>query len=184
MLVGGRSSRMGRDKAAMLLAGEPLAARAARIVQESAGSVALVGNPELHGGLGYRVVADRYPGEGPLGGILTALADTQAEWNVITACDMPGITAALLTKLLAEAERHNATILVPQVEEGRLQPLCAVYRRDALETLERTFAAGVRKLRTAFEGLPMTVYPTTEVACFQNLNTPEDWQDWTRYAPG
>ena len=75
--MGGRSSRMGRDKALLPFRGGALAQSVARAVSATAGSVTLVGDPERYGGLGYAVIADIYPGEGPLGGILTALGNTQ-----------------------------------------------------------------------------------------------------------
>jgi molybdopterin-guanine dinucleotide biosynthesis protein A len=181
VLVGGQSSRMGRDKACLPLDAEPLGARVARMVAEAAGSVALVGHPERHSGLGYPVVPDRYPGEGPLGGILTALHHTTADRNLIVACDMPGLTVEFLKDLLQAAERNPLSILIPETEGGRLEPLCAVYHRDTLAALERAFADGIRKVTAAFRGVGVAAYPVAEVARFQNLNTPEDW---ARYAAG
>ncbi len=81
---------MGRDKAYLPVSGGILVTRVAGAVEAAAGNVALVGDPERYADLGYPVVADRYPGQGPLGGILTALGEKAAEWNLIVACDMPG----------------------------------------------------------------------------------------------
>ena len=73
VLVGGKSSRMGRDKALLPWNGRTFAEHAAGIVAEACGSAALVGDPSLYGSFGYRVFADRFPGCGPIGGVLTAL---------------------------------------------------------------------------------------------------------------
>jgi molybdenum cofactor guanylyltransferase len=175
VLVGGRSSRMGRDKAFLPVHGESLAAVVARAVSAAAGSATLVGDPQLYGGLGYPVVADRYPGEGPLGGILTALRHTAAEWNLVVACDMPRVTFELLQDLLEAAERNSMKIIIPQGRDGLREPLCAVYHREAREGLAGAFATGIRKVTAAFDGIPVAAYPVAEVARFQNLNTPEDW---------
>ena len=172
---------MGRDKASLPLSGETLGARAARTVKAAAGRVALIGDPARHAVLGYEVVPDRFPGEGPLGGILTALQYTQAEWNLIVACDMPRLTEEFLKELLDAGERNGSSILLPETEAGQLEPLCAVYRRDALAPLERAFAGGIRKVTAAFAGIPAATYRVAEVGRFQNLNTPEDWE---RYAAG
>jgi len=181
VLVGGASSRMGRDKAYLPAQDEPLAARVARTVCAAAGSVTLVGDSERYSALGYPVVPDRYPGEGPLGGILTALHHAAADRLLVVACDMPNLTVEFLKELLAAAERHPPGILIPETEGGKLEPLCAVYHRDACGALEQAYSRGVRKVTAAFAGLRVTAYPVKEVACFQNLNTPEDW---ARYAAG
>lgn len=173
MLVGGRSFRMGRDKALLPFRGTSMAQWVAREVVHAAGSAFLIGDPGRYGALGYPVVPDGWPGEGPLGGILTALRHTTAPWNLIVACDMPGLTRAFLRSLLAAAERNGATTL-PVGPSGDLEPLCAVWRRDSLAAVETAFSAGVRKVAEALEGFRLAVYPVAEVEFFQNVNTPED----------
>jgi molybdopterin-guanine dinucleotide biosynthesis protein A len=161
---------MGRDKAGLPYHGDTLAGAVARVVEAAAGSAILVGNP-THGG-----IPDLYPGEGPLGGILTALQHTAAEWNLIVACDMPEITPGFLRGLLNDAQRTNADVLLPCGPGGLPEPLCAVYRRSAHETIERHFAQGVRKVTAAFEGLAVVRLDVAEALSFQNVNTPEDWR--------
>jgi molybdopterin-guanine dinucleotide biosynthesis protein A len=177
VLVGGRSSRMGRDKARLPYRGGTLAEWVARAVELAARSATFVGNavgnPELGG------IPDLYPGEGPLGGILTALhhslRQTGADWNLIVACDMPGVSAAFLRKLLAAAEASGADALLPAGPSGKLEPLCAVYHRRALHPMELHFASGVRKVTAALKGVPTVYLSVSEPMPFQNVNTPEDW---------
>src|ERR1700678_91181 len=111
VLVGGRSSRMGRDKAPLPFRGGALAQSVAQAVSEAAGSAILVGDPVRYAGLGYAAIADLYPGEGPLGGILTALLNTSADWNLITACDMPQLDPEALRGLLKTAAESGADAL-------------------------------------------------------------------------
>ena len=181
MLVGGRSSRMGRDKALLPYRGLPLAKWIASAVAQSAGNATLVGSTELYSGVGLPVISDLFPGEGPLGGILTALSHSNAGWNLSVACDMPEIDAGLLTRLLDRARQSEADVLLPVTAEGRPQPLCAVYRRSSLGPLETAFSAGTRKVTTALTGVRCLRLPMEEVSQFQNVNTPEDW---AAYAPG
>ena len=163
---------MGRDKALLPFHGGPLAGAVARAVEQAAGSVTIVGRAEL---LDFPAIPDLYPGEGPLGGILTALAHSRAEWNLIAACDMPEITAEFLAALLDRARESDRDALIPNGPGGRPEPLCAVYRASARGPLEREFARGVRKVMAAVAALDAAAYTVAEVAHFQNVNTPEDW---------
>ena len=160
---------MGRDKARLPFRGGTLAGAVANAVEQAAGRAILVGNPELGG------IPDRHPGEGPLGGILTALHHTSAEWNLIVACDMPEITSGFLRHLLDSAEHAGCDVLLPYGPGGRPEPLCAVYRRRAREAIEKQFAEGVRKVTAALEGLAIVRLDVSEALSFQNVNTPEDW---------
>jgi molybdenum cofactor guanylyltransferase len=175
VLAGGRSSRMGRDKALLPFRGQTLADAVACAVEQAVGSVVLVGRGDFGC---WRAIPDLYPGEGPLGGILTALADTAAEWNMIVACDMPELTAPFLLGLLEAAEASEADALVPAGPSGRLEPLCAVYHRRARTPLEAAFRGGVRKITAALESVRAVRFPVAEIRPLQNVNTPEDWSGY------
>ncbi len=166
---------MGRDKALLPFRGGVLVETVARAVKRAAGGVVLVGSSGGYEALGYAVVPDLHPGEGPLGGILTALGDSAAEWNLIVACDMPGVSADFLAGLLDAAERSGAGALLPAGPSGRLEPLCAVYHGNSRQTLLDAFARGVRKVTAALDGLRVVRLAVPEAALFQNVNTPEDW---------
>jgi molybdenum cofactor guanylyltransferase len=166
---------MGCDKALLPFRGGALAQSVARAVREAAGSATLVGDPVRYAGLGYPAIPDVYPGEGPLGGILTALRNTDADWNLITACDMPQLDAAVLHGLLQTAAESGADALLPVGPEGRPEPLCALYHRRCLEPFAAAFASGVRKVTAALETVRTVRLPMAEVSLFQNVNTPEEW---------
>jgi molybdopterin-guanine dinucleotide biosynthesis protein A len=161
---------MGRDKALLPFRGGSLAGAVAQTIERAAGSVVVVGRPDFPG---YPAIPDRYPDEGPLGGILTALEHTSAEWNLIVACDMPELDADFLRGLLDRAEASGSDALIPY--SPRPEPLCAVYHRRAKDALAREFARGVRKIMVAMETLDVQAWDTAEVTHFQNVNTPEDW---------
>jgi molybdenum cofactor guanylyltransferase len=175
VLVGGRSSRMKRDKALLPFRGVPLAQWIAATVAEASGSATLIGPPELYSGLGFPVISDLYPGEGPLGGILTALRHSQTAWNLITACDMPELDTRLLARLLDAAERAGVDVLLPITPDGRAQPLCAVYHSNCISALGFAFSTGIRAVSCALGALRVLRLPIEELSPFQNVNTPEDW---------
>jgi molybdenum cofactor guanylyltransferase len=175
VLAGGKSSRMGRDKALLPFRGGALAGHVAATVAAAAGSVVLIGDPQKYAHLGYAVLPDRRPGAGPVGGIESALSYTAADWNLVLACDMPAMPAEFLRGLMDAAERAGADALVPAGPTGRLEPLSAVYHRRCRETLCRALDAGVRKVTDALAGLEVARFAVDNAACFENLNTPEEW---------
>jgi molybdopterin-guanine dinucleotide biosynthesis protein A len=166
---------MGRDKARLPFRGGSLAGFVAGTVVEAAGSVVLVGDPAEYAEFAYPVIADLHPGEGPLGGILTVLHHTSSDWNLVVACDMPGLSAKFLAWLLKAAEQSQAEALVPTGPAARPEPLCAVYHRRSLDGLQAAFAAGERKITAALSRIHTKELPVGELAVFQNVNTPEDW---------
>ena len=173
---------MGLDKALLPFRGDPLVKTVARAVRLAAGSAVLVGPARISEAAGLPGIPDLYPGEGPLGGILAALAHTAADFNLVTACDMPELNAAFLLTLLDAAERTGADALVPAGPSGRLEPLCAVYHRRAAPALNTVFTSGLRKITVAIQaaGLRLVSLAVSEVSHFQNVNTPEEWAPYGR----
>jgi molybdenum cofactor guanylyltransferase len=177
VLAGGRSSRMGRDKAMLELSGEALLSRAARVVSQAAARVAIVGSPDRHGQFGYPVIEDlRPPGQGPLAGIEAALLSPYAEeWNLIVACDMPNLDADLLVRLVKQAHLGSADCVSAYTARG-LEPLCAVYNRRVAEVARRALDVGQRKIRDAFADLQTVHLWVDNESAVANVNTPADWR--------
>src|SRR5271157_4460011 len=130
LLAGGKSSRMGTntDKAFLDFRGQSLLDRALTVMGEVCGRVTIVGDPAKFSKYGP-VVADIFPGCGPLAGIHVALINSTAELNLMLAVDMPFVSDELLAFLFAAArdEANSAIITVPRTSRG-FQPLCAIYR--------------------------------------------------------
>ncbi|MEP6538856.1 MAG: molybdenum cofactor guanylyltransferase [Bryobacteraceae bacterium] len=175
VLAGGGSTRMGNDKALLPYGGSVLVAHVAGSVLAAAGSVCLVGAPNRYPHLHLESVGDLYPGFGPVGGIVTALTASGAEWNLIAACDMPGLSAEFLRSLLAVAVDSTAECTVPVTPDGRRHPLCAVYRSSARSALQQAVESGIHKLQAAIELLQVHLYPVTTTELLANVNTPTEW---------
>lgn len=173
---------MGRDKALLPYRGATLAGHVAAAVKQAAGGVVLVGDPARYGGLGYRAIPDAMQDSGPLAGIHAALLDSSADWNLLVACDMPGVSAALLESLLEAAERAGADAFLPAGPSGHPEPLCAVYHRRCRDAIGAALAAGVRKVRDGLAGLDVAVRQWDDA--FQNCNTPGDWAAYSKTPPG
>ncbi len=172
--MGGRSSRMGRDKALLEWHGTPLAEHVAQAVQHAAGSVMLIGDPSRYGGLGYEVRADDCPGLGPAGGVATALRLGRAEWNLMVACDMPNISPEALQLLLERTQTSQANCIVPVGSNCELEPLCAVYHARCLEPLDQAIRENRLRMKDLVVELGADLVTGLEPRWLVNFNTPED----------
>ena len=179
VLVGGKSTRMGRDKALLPWSGRTLAEHVAGTVARVVPRVALIGAPERYNGLGYEVQADLFPNCGPIGGIATALKVSPAEWNLVVACDMPAISEVQLQMLLAAAERSNGNCVIPVSESGP-EPVCAVYHQRCLPALEDAIAARRFRMRDVVHELRADLIAVADPGFARNVNTPEDLQVFPR----
>ena len=195
VVAGGQSTRMGRDKALLLLDGVPLMARALDLLRSLGLSARICGSrPDLV--RFAEVVPDNFPHCGPLAGIEAALAVSSTELNLFLPVDLPLLPSAFLRWLAARAEVSQAVATIPVVAD-RPQPLCAVYSRRLLEGIRRCLAAGDRKvmsgIRAAADSLsePIDRFDVETVAStlgaewpaspvkdwFRNVNTPADYED-------
>ncbi|MPY92027.1 MAG: NTP transferase domain-containing protein [Acidimicrobiia bacterium] len=176
VLAGGRSRRMGTDKALVLVRdGRPLALVAAEALRAAGGEpvVAVGGDPAL-AAHGLAVLPDRHPDEGPLGGLVTALSGLGAPVVVVLTCDLPAVTATEVEALVcALAEAPSAEAAVATVA-GRPQFLSAAYRASALGVLQAAFARGERSVRRAMPALRIVEVPGLEPAHLADVDTPAE----------
>jgi len=174
VLCGGRSSRMGQDKGLLAIDGKTLVERTAERVCAAAGSVTLIGAPERYAHLGLPMAPDLIADCGPIGGLYTALKMTQAEWNLLVACDMPGVTVEFLGELLAAAIKRGSACLVPETESGQ-HPLCAVYHRRAVGAVEFSIQHKRFKMHDLIQLLEAASWPVRDASVLENVNTPLEW---------
>lgn len=178
VLAGGMSSRMGRDKALIEVDGLTLLEHAVQRLRPHAREVLVIGDPAIYGHLHSSVVPDDMPGQGPLGGIVTALRKARYVRVLVTACDMPAISDRLLIKLKRSlADGMDAAV---PVHGDAWEPLCAAYHRHALEPFERCMQQGVLKMRSALATVRVEQVHVTPGSdgwpedLFHNMNTPAD----------
>lgn len=174
VLTGGRSSRMGRDKALLPIEGSLLVERTAERVRAAAGSVTLIGEPARYTHLGLPVLPDLVEEGGPICGLHTALKTTRADWNLVVACDMPGLTAGFLSDLLAAAKQLGCACLAPQTGSA-LHPLCAVYHRRASDAVEFAIQHKCLKMHDLLKSLGAVSWPVADASLLENVNTPLEW---------
>ena len=165
---------MGSNKALLRYRGSTLLQHTAEAVLQAAGSVALIGDPAAYRALRYPVYPDRVPGCGPLGGIFTALSLTLDEWNLVVACDMPGISGGVLKALVERAASCRARVLAAATPSGDPEPLCAVYHRRCLPEMARAIRDKRLKMSELLLKLGVEIQPLAQDA-LANVNTPEEW---------
>lgn len=175
---------MGRDKLTRLLPdGRRLVDRPAAALAAVCGTCLAVGR-DL-GLSGFRPVADREPGQGPAGGILTALEEAATPWVLVVAGDMPEVDAALLGALQAEAATDSHSALIPEGPHG-LEPLVAAYPRVLADEVRTSLEKGVDAAYLLLSADRRRVWPYPAVRAvaklsrpFLSLNRPEDWESFT-----
>ncbi|HEV2707108.1 MAG TPA: molybdenum cofactor guanylyltransferase [Pyrinomonadaceae bacterium] len=182
ILTGGASSRMGESKAHLRLGGQTFVARAREALAAIASQVSVVSSHVGDEAFGLAVVPDIYEGAGALGGLHAALTAARADWIAIVSCDLPFVSGELFVRLAAFV-RADADAVAPVQEDGRLQPLCALYRREpCLATAEALLRAGELRPRALLGRLRTRLVKFAELSdlagaplFFRNVNTPEDY---------
>jgi molybdenum cofactor guanylyltransferase len=189
--AGGGSTRFGTDKALVQLDGKTMLQRAGELLTTVSDDVKIVAPAGKYQGAPWPTISDRWPGEGPLGGILTGLmtiqrSESDRAWTMHVSCDMPFLTTEFLMYLRERTSRSAAQVVVPQTVNG-LEPLCACWRADSVAALEAVFASGVRKVTDAMKRLTMEVLDDsawkrfdTGNRLFWNMNTPADYEEARR----
>jgi molybdopterin-guanine dinucleotide biosynthesis protein A len=178
ILVGGQSTRMGADKAFVVLDGRTLLARALELARSVTSEVKIVGAAAKFAPFGS-VVEDVFRGCGPLAGIHAALRASQTDLNLILAVDVPFVTPVLIGFLVARAQSSDAMVTVAH-SSGRWQPLCAVYRREFADVAESALRRGKYRIDALFDGRTEVVNEDELRAAgfaadmFCNLNSPAE----------
>lgn len=183
VLAGGRSSRMGQDKALIPVQGVPLLRQVCLVALECTSSVFVVTPwidryrpivpPDCHLIQESLPPNDALP-HGPLVGFAQALAQVQADWVLLLACDLPRLDAAILQAALPELPHLQTEIaLLPRTEKG-WEPLCGFYRSTCLTSLNAAISQGERSFQGWLAQESVRELPVTNPNLFFNCNTPAD----------
>lgn len=185
VLCGGQSSRMGRPKAWLPIAGEIMLPRVVRLLSEAVSPLVVVAAPEQEVPAlpaGVEVVRDEERGRGPLQGLAAGLAaiERRADAAYLSSCDVPFLRPAFVRRLIELLGEH--AICVPRVGEYH-HPLAAVYRVDVLPTVLRLLSENRLRPFFVFEAVPTRVVEASELVdvdakfeSLRNINTQEDYE--------
>jgi molybdenum cofactor guanylyltransferase len=194
VLAGGRSTRMGQDKALLQVGGRSLVELALDKLRSIGVAAPHIAGASTDLSSHAPVLPDPHPGCGPLSGIEAALIATTRPLNLFLPVDMPLLPARFLRWMLLRAEVTGALVTVPRIN-GRPQPLCAVYHRDLLPSITASLLTGNYKVMAvlsaaAGQSQTMDVFDTERLVSthfellgysplplyrwFHNCNLPED----------
>ena len=169
VLTGGASSRMGADKASLPVEGEPTASRIVRLLKEDGISTTILGP----GG-----VPDTTPTAGPLAAL--AAFKPSKPWLFVASCDLPRFDARIVSFLFELAAAADGAV---PIVDGRLQPLCGVYRSTTLLAAAALHNTGVKRIMAWVDTMSAVhVGPEALSAagldplCVRGANTPEEWK--------
>lgn len=178
VLAGGKSTRMGQDKALLEVDGKPLLLHAIEKLKAHARELLVIGDPRKYGHIWPAVLPDEIPGLGPLGGIVTAMGAARHDRLLVLAVDVPGVNERLLDRLTREMP-DDADALVPRHAE-QLEPLVAAYHRrcasafmDHITRSQLSMHGALADVRTAY----LAINPGEDgwpEDLFHNLNSPTD----------
>jgi molybdenum cofactor guanylyltransferase len=181
VLAGGKSSRMGEDKALLKYKGVSLVEHAISILCQVTGNVRIIGDPQTYGFLGYGVIPDRTESRGPLTGIYTALSASETRLNIVLACDMPLIRGEFFSLLLKKASQADAVVM--RFEDGFVEPLCSIYASTCLPAVKENLEQQKLKVSYLFTQLKVEYVSEAEIRrvgldrqIFANINTPDEFK--------
>ena len=184
ILAGGASSRMGADKSLLRLGGRTFVELAADALGPVTSGVRVVGSRPAAEGHGLPVVRDVYENLGALGGLHAAFGTCAARWAAVVSCDLPFVTAGLLARL-ASFRPEECDAVAPLQEDGRPQPLCALYAAAAcLPVAEESIRAGelrprvlLGRVRTRWVAFEELADLPGSANFFRNVNTPSEYEE-------
>lgn len=178
VLAGGRSTRMGQDKALLEVDGKPLLLHAIEALRPHVAELIVIGDPKKYGAFPADCVPDDLEGLGPLGGIVTAMNHARYERLLVLACDVPNVSAPVL-QLLKKSLGTDVDAAVPR-HDGAMEPLVAAYSRRCVATFLARLTKGNLRMTEALSDIrvhSVDIVPGEggwPIDLFHNLNSPSD----------
>ena len=179
ILAGGRSRRMGVDKAFLSYHNEPLIHCPIRVCQSFTTDVRIIGDPARYACFGLPVIPDNGASLGPLSGINTALLHSPTRFTSIIACDMPLMSPDFCRLMLSKLPGPDAVVM--RLNDGTVEPLCGIYATTCLPVTEQNLAGGKLKVTDLLSQVAVEYIDEDELHAhglsrriFTNVNTPDD----------
>jgi len=181
IMAGGGSSRMGTDKSMLPIKGQSMIEAICEQLRGFFDEILISANEvDKFAFLGFEVVPDKVPEQGPLMGIASALEASANELNFVVACDIPKLNLSCVNRMLTEAIESQADIVVPTTGEEKYEPLFAIYRKSALDAINKALSSGKRKITEVFTLCRVKHIELDNTDWLVNLNTTADYEEFQK----
>ncbi|MFW0738786.1 molybdenum cofactor guanylyltransferase [Flavobacterium sp. T12S277] len=177
ILCGGKSSRMQSEKGLVLFRGKPFIEHIISAILPVTAEVRLVTASKEYDYLPYQKIPDVIADKGPLGGIYTALLQSETEFNLILSCDIPLISTELLQELLSKhTEEAGITVFA---SESRMHPLIGIYSKKMIPFIKKAIDSDVLKMMDLLAGIPHQIInlDESEIIPLTNINSADELND-------
>jgi molybdenum cofactor guanylyltransferase len=177
ILAGGKSSRMGQDKALLKIDGEPMIGHVSKLLRAFCDEIIVSSSNKEHAQFGDFMVEDAIKDSGPLAGIQAGLLAAKNDQCFVLSCDTPFVTKEVLERLRENSEGKLITV---SSNSHRLQPLIAIYSKKALRDISSYLERDERSLLPLQKicNAKVVHFDANDSKAFENLNTPSEWQQW------
>lgn len=177
ILAGGKSSRMGTDKAFLPVQEEPMLKRMIRLLEPFCQTIAISGENLGYKNFNLEMVSDIYSGCGPISGIISSLKHSSTEWNLIVSVDVPFMNEALILYLISHIGNYDC--IIPQ-HEGGIEPLMGLYNKQIIPVVEEMISRGDYQLKRLLSSLNIRYVNCNDLIkqfprLFVNINLPGDY---------
>lgn len=187
ILAGGKSKRMGTNKAFLKINGMTNIERMVnRLKPDFPDPILVTNNPKDYRFLDLKITTDLFPSKGPLVGVHAGLVTSSKEVNIIAACDMPFVTAKLATELVNHILDYDAVI---PIIKGMKHPLFAVFKKNIVNILEDNIKNGQFRMKNLLEHLNVLYVTECDLSIdrtperfFFNMNHPTEYHDAKKWA--
>lgn len=178
IFAGGKSNRMGTDKALLLIHDQPLLKRMIRLISPFCKTVKISGNRPEYAVFNIEMVPDLYTGCGPISGIISSLKHTSTEWNLLVSVDVPYIKEELILYLISKIGQYDCII---PFHDGGVEPLIGLYNRQISPFLEEVISQGDYKLMRLLTKLNILYVDCNSLIqkypqLFFNVNSQDDYK--------
>lgn len=177
ILAGGKSSRMGTDKALLSVQEEPMLKRMIRLLEPFCQSIAISGNNPGYSDFNIEMVADIYTGCGPISGIISSLKHSSTEWNLLVSVDVPFMNETFIAHLISHIGNYDC--IIPR-HDGGIEPLMGLYNKKIMPVVEEMINQGDYKLMRLLSKLNVQYVNCNDMIkqfprLFVNINFPGDY---------